>query len=50
MDKNPQKRDKVQGSFIGYHSIVDQLIIVSIIVEECRKNKANLLCFFIDDV
>jgi hypothetical protein len=48
MARKPQKRAKGQVSFRGYHSIVDHLITLRIIVEECHNNKTNLLCCFID--
>jgi hypothetical protein len=31
-----------------YHSIVDHLVTLKIIMEECRNNKTNLLCYFVD--
>jgi hypothetical protein len=44
------KRVIVQAGFRGYHSTKDQdhLVTFSIIVEECRNDKIDLLCCFID--
>jgi hypothetical protein len=42
------KGAKGYARFRRYHSIVDHLIVLRIIVEECHNNKTNLLCFFID--
>jgi hypothetical protein len=36
------KRDKGHAKFRGYHSIVDHLIMLRIIAEECCNNKTNL--------
>jgi hypothetical protein len=42
------KRAKGQARFRSYHSTVDHLVMLRIIVEECHNNKTNLLCCFID--
>jgi hypothetical protein len=34
--------------FRGYHSTMDHLVMLRIILEECRNDKTNLLCCFID--
>jgi hypothetical protein len=43
-----RKRAKGHVGFRGYHSTMDHLITLMIIVEECCKNKTNLLCCFVD--
>jgi len=43
-----KKRAEGQVGFKGYNSIVDHLITLRIITEECDNNKTNLLCCFID--
>lgn len=42
------KRDIGQVGFMRYHSIIDYLVTLRIIVEECRNNKTNLFCCFVD--
>jgi hypothetical protein len=42
------KRDKSQAVFRKYDSTMEQLITFRIIAEEFRKNKTNLLCYFVD--
>jgi hypothetical protein len=42
------KRAKGQDRFRSYHSPMDHLVMLRIIVEECRTNKTNLPCRFID--
>jgi hypothetical protein len=42
------KRAKDQANFRGYHSTVDHLIGLRIIVEDCLNNKTTLLCCFIE--
>jgi hypothetical protein len=42
------KRDRGQVGFRGYHSTVDHLVTFRIIAEECRNDKIDLLCCFID--
>jgi hypothetical protein len=32
---------------MSYHSIVDHLVTLKIIIEECFNNKTNLLCYFV---
>jgi hypothetical protein len=43
-----RKRAKGQARFRRYHSTMDHLVTLRIIVEECHNNKTNLLCCFID--
>jgi hypothetical protein len=42
------KRAKGQTRFRSYHSTMDHLVMLKIIVEACENNKTNLLCCFID--
>ena len=42
------KRAKIQAGFRRQHSITDHLVVLRIIVEECRNDKSNLFCFFVD--
>jgi hypothetical protein len=42
------KRARGQAGFRGYHSTVDHLVTFRIIAEECRNDKTDLLCCFID--
>ena len=46
--ENQGKRAKGQANFRSYHSIVDHLVTLKLIAEECCNNKSNLLCHFID--
>ena len=42
------KRAKGQANFKRNHSTMDHLITLRIIVEECRNNKSDLFCCFVD--
>ena len=42
------KRDKGQAGFRSQHSTTDHLVTLSIIVEECRNDKSNLFCCFVN--
>ena len=42
------KRAKCQVGFRRQHSTTDHLITLRIIVEECRNDKSNLFCFFVE--
>jgi hypothetical protein len=42
------KIDKDKARFMSYHSTMDHLVILTIFIEECRNNKTNILCCFID--
>jgi len=42
------KRVKGQVSFKRHHSTTDHLVTLRIIVEECRNDKSNLFCCFVD--
>jgi hypothetical protein len=48
MARKLQKRAKGYASLRSYHSTVDCLFILRIIVEECHNSKTSLLCFFVD--
>jgi len=39
---------KVQAGFRRHHSTTDHLVTLRIIVEECRNDKSNLFCCFVD--
>jgi hypothetical protein len=43
-----RKRDKGHTGFRRYHSSVNHLVTLRIIVEECHNNKTKLTCCFID--
>jgi len=42
------KRAKGQAGFRRHHSTTDHLITLRIIMEECRNDKSNLFCCFVD--
>jgi len=42
------KQAKGQASFRRHHSTTDHLITLRIILEECRNDKSNLFCCFVD--
>ena len=42
------KRAKGQEGFRRQHSTTDHLVTLRIIVEECRNDKSNLFCCFVD--
>jgi hypothetical protein len=42
------KRARGKFGFRGYHSTMDHLVTFRIIIEECRNDKTDLLCCFID--
>ena len=42
------QQDRGQVGFKRQHSIVDHLITLKMIVEECRNDKSNLFCCFVD--
>ena len=42
------KRAKCQAGFRWNHSTMDHLVTLRIIVVECRNDKSNLFCFFVD--
>ena len=42
------KRDKGQEGFRRNHSTTDHLVTLRIIAEECRNNKYDLFCCFVD--
>jgi hypothetical protein len=42
------KRAKDQARFRRYHSNVDHLVTLKIIVEECCNNKTDLMCCLVD--
>ena len=42
------KQAKGQACFIRQHSTTDHLVTLRIIVEECRNDKSNLLCCFVE--
>ena len=42
------KRAKGQAGFRRQHSTMDHLVMLRIIVEDCRNDKSNLLCCFVD--
>ena len=42
------KRAKGQAGFRRKHSTTDHLITLRVILEECRNDKANIFCFFVD--
>lgn len=42
------KQAKGQACFRKQHSTTDHLVMLKIIVEECRNDKSNLLCCFVD--
>jgi hypothetical protein len=48
MARKTWKRDKGQDGFRSYHSIVDHLSMLRIIVEECHNNITNILRCFVD--
>ena len=39
---------KGQAGFKRHHSTMDHLITLRIIMEECRNDKSNLFCSFVD--
>ena len=42
------KRSKGQAGFRRKHSTIDHLVTLRIIMEECRNDKSNIFCFFVD--
>ena len=42
------KRGKSQAGFRRIHSTIDHLVMLRIIVEECRNDKSNLFYCFVD--
>lgn len=42
------KRAKGQASFRMHHSTIEHLITLRVIAEECRNNKSNMFCCFVD--
>jgi hypothetical protein len=42
------KRAKVRARFRSYHSTMDHLVTLRIIVGECHNDKTNFLCCFFD--
>ena len=42
------KRAKGQAGFRRKHSTTDHLVTLRIIVQECRNDKSNLFCCFVD--
>ena len=42
------KRAKGQAGFRSKHSTTNHLVTLRIIVEECRNDKSNLFCCFVD--
>ena len=42
------KRAKGQAGFRRQHSTTEHLVPLKIIVEECRNDKSNLFCCFVD--
>ena len=46
--ENEGKRAKGQESFRRQHPTTDHLVTLRIIVEECRNDKSNLFCCFVD--
>jgi len=46
--ENHGKGAKEQARFKIYHSTMDQLVTLRIIRDDCRNNKNNLLCCFVD--
>ena len=42
------KQAKGQAGFRRQHSTTDHLVMLRIIVEECRNDKSNIFCFFVD--
>ena len=42
------KQAKGQASFRRNHSTTDHLVTLRIIAEECRNNKSDLFCCFVD--
>jgi len=39
---------KGQASFGRHHSTIDHLVTLKIIAKECRNDKCNLFCCFVD--
>ena len=42
------KRAKFQAGFRRQHSMIDHLVTLRIIVEECHNDKSNLFCCFVE--
>ena len=42
------KRAKGQAGFRRQHSTTNHLVTLRIVVEECRNDKSNLFCCFVD--